>query len=119
MTQRVVTDFGLVLRNLRVNLGYTQGYIADYIGKSRTYVCDVEKGDCNAPKKDVLRNWLRALQCEDRYEELHQLALLNKTQFYGKLKPNDPSNPFIMRLVEKYNTNTLTDFDRQLLSCIE
>lgn len=119
MSNQVVTDFGLILRNIRINHGFTIRLIAEQIGKSTAYISDVEHGHSAPPKRETLRNWLKALHCEDRFDELHELALLNRTYVQARLQPRDPSNADIVTVVEKYTSGRLTEYDRQLLSCIE
>ena len=119
MSRPVITDFGTILRNLRVNAGITQRSIAEYIQKSTSYIANVEGNTTSAPRKEVLLEWLKCLGAEQRFEELNQLAHLNKTQVSAKLRPNDTINPKLVALIDKYKTNTLTTLDRNLLSCID
>lgn len=119
MSKQVVTDFGLILKNLRVNLGLTIRTVSEQIGKSTAYISNVEGGHAASPKRDTLRKWLEALHCSDRFDELNELAMLNRTYVQARLKPRDPSNPDIVTIMEKYDTGKLTDYDRQLLSCID
>jgi len=113
-----ITDFGLILRNLRTNLGITTTVLAQQIGLSQTYVTHVEKGVTSAPKRDTLRKWLKALHCEERFEELNSLALLNRTSVHAKLIPRDPSNADLARIIDAYKENRLTEADRLTLSVI-
>ena len=116
---KTCTDLGLHLRNLRVNLGLTQKFVADQLERSTTYVSDVENCTAAVPKGLILRKWLAVLQCEERFEEFQQLALHNRTFVNFKLRPKDPANHAMVRLAERYIHNQLTEFDRALLSCID
>ena len=113
-----ITDFGLILRNLRTNLGLTTVGVAKEIGKSQSYITHVEKGMTAAPKRETLRKWLKALHCEERFEELHSLALLNRTSIHAKLVPQDPSNADLARIIDAYKENNLSEADRLTLSVI-
>lgn len=37
-------DFGLMIRKRRKELGYTQGYIAEYTGLSASFISNLENG---------------------------------------------------------------------------
>jgi transcriptional regulator with XRE-family HTH domain len=113
-----VTDFGTILRNIRVNLGITVSALAKQIGVSQSYVTTVERGMRSAPKRDRLRAWLKALHCSERFDELHELAVLNRTSIYSRLIPKDPSNEDIVRIMDAYKANELTEMDRLTLSCL-
>jgi len=113
-----ITDFGLILRNLRVNLGITVVNVARGIGKSQSYVTQVERGMSSAPKRDTLRKWLKTLHCEERFEELNSLALINRTSLHARLTPLDPSNADLARIIDAYKADSLTEADRLALSII-
>ena len=42
------SDFGIVIRNRRKELKYTQAYLADYTGFSVSFISDLERGKATA-----------------------------------------------------------------------
>ena len=42
------SDFGIVIRNLRKELKYTQAYLAEYTGFSVSFISDLERGKATA-----------------------------------------------------------------------
>jgi len=113
-----VVDFGFKLRKIRINFGYTLGYIADHIGKSTTYVTHVERGERGAPEPKTLRKWLEALHMEDKFDEYNEQARLNRTNISVRMKTGHAANPHIARLIDAYQSGTLNEHDIDLLSLI-
>lgn len=51
-----MNEFGKLLKQYRIKAGRTYKEVADYIGKSVGYLCDIEKGRKNPPDPETVRN---------------------------------------------------------------
>lgn len=52
---KLLADFGLAIRRLRLARGYSQEEFADHVGVHRTYMGDVERGERNISLVNIAR----------------------------------------------------------------
>lgn len=115
----VIHDFGGLLREMRDNHGYTIADISRKTGLSAYKISKIEVGEVNLPDEQTLRHWLTALGCG---KKITNRLILVARQFRVKqtftLRPNEEANPHIIRILEYYAQDALTNFDRTLLATV-
>lgn len=115
----IVHNFGGLLRQMRDNHGYTMADISRKTGLSAYKLSQIENGNHNLPDEKTLRHWLLALGCGVKVTNRLILASRQfKTKQQFNLRSNEEANPHILRIIEYYNREALTNFDRALLSMI-
>jgi transcriptional regulator with XRE-family HTH domain len=115
----IINNFGGLLRQMRDNHGYTIADISRKTGLSAFKISQIENGNNNLPEEKTLRHWLLALGCGVKVT--NRLILVSrqfKTKQQFMLIPNEESNPHILRILEYYNREALTNFDRALLAMV-
>ena len=115
----IVHDFGGLLKQMRNNHGYTMADISRNTGLSAFKISQIENGNCNLPEEKTLKHWLMALGCGVKVT--NRLLLVSrqfKTKQYFILRSNEEANPHILRILEYYNREALTNFDRSLLAMV-
>ena len=53
--KQVVLDLGATVRELRIQLGYSQEGFADHVGLDRTYISGIERGVLNPSVKNLVK----------------------------------------------------------------
>lgn len=113
-----VTDFGKILRTLRENHGYTIQQVSKKVGIPPAQISAIERSQQELPPEVTLRAWLKKLGCEGNVKKLLLLARTFKLKHWIKLHQSDKSNADMIRLLDAYREENLTDFDRLLLKVI-
>ena len=104
---------------MRDNHGYTMADISRKTGLSAFKISKIETGEHNLPEEKTLKNWLMALGCGVKVTNRLILASRQfKTKQQFLLRSNEEANPHILRVIEYYNREALTNFDRALLAMI-
>ena len=111
-------DFGSVLRVLRENHGISLVILSKKLGLGAESISKIERSLASLPNEDVVRKWLEKLGCKDNLPELLRLYRQHKVMHSIRLHSKDPSNADLIRLLEAYKDQTLTELDRDLLALI-
>jgi transcriptional regulator with XRE-family HTH domain len=86
----VSNQFGQVIREKRISLGYTQEELAEMVGRSTGQIGQIERGE-TAPSVDVLEKLIDVLSIDPRLLFM-EYAVSNELQdtmvMLGKLEPN-------------------------------
>lgn len=114
----MVSDFGQLLRDLRDNHGYSIQKFSRIIGISPTKISRIECSRAELPPENDLRRWLNKLGCGKNTNKLILLARQWRINHYLRLHRNEACNPDIIRLLDAYREQKLTDHDRALLTLI-
>lgn len=118
MTQKVVSDFGSVLKQLRENRGWTREKLAKTIKRTAASITAIELGKASLPSEPQLRDWLKRLGCVDNLKSLIELSRTFQLSQTIRLRPKETCNADIIRLLQTYKYGTITDYDRSLLSLV-
>ena len=111
-------DFGSILRVLRENHGISLVSLSKKLGIGTETISKIERSLSGLPNEDTVRKWLEKLGCKDNVPELLRLYRQHKVMHSIRLHSKDPSNADLIRLIEAYKDQTLTDLDRDLLALI-
>lgn len=104
---------------MRDNHGYTMADISRKTGLSAFKISKIENGEHNLPEEKTLKHWLMALGCGVKVTNRLLLASrLFKTKQQFLLLANEEANPHILRIIEYYNREALTNYDRALLAMV-
>jgi transcriptional regulator with XRE-family HTH domain len=101
-----MNDFGKLFKFYRVNAGKTYKDVADYIGKSIGYLCDIEKGRKNPPDTEIVKRIESYLNVAD--QALVNLASKMKTKVEPTLQQIIKKRPQQMADL-LYRADDLTD----------
>jgi transcriptional regulator with XRE-family HTH domain len=118
VTFKETDDFGSILRILRENHGMSLVSLHKKIGIGTETISKIERSLTSLPNEGVIRTWLEKLGCKDNIPELLRLYRQHKVMHSIRLHSKDPSNADLIRLIEVYKDQTLTDLDRDLLALI-
>ena len=113
-----VDDYGLILRTLRMNQGYTIVSLAKMLNKPPQYISRVERSEAEIPNDVVLREWLKKLGCKDNLKSLLTKAHTYRVIHTIRLHSGDISNPDMIRLIDAYKDKSLSPLDRDLLKLL-
>lgn len=111
-------DFGNVLRTLRLNHGISITVLSKRLGISVSDISSIERSDKDLPDEKTLAKWLDKLGCTTNKRHLMLLAKKHIVTHRVKLHAKDPANSDMIRLIQAYKDQILTDYDRALLSVI-
>jgi transcriptional regulator with XRE-family HTH domain len=115
----LVYDFGGLLRTLRNNHGYTVGQLSKRIGLTPYAIGKIERSESNLPSETILKEWFVCLGCKrETVNKLLLAARVFRVKHYVTLVSREKANPDIIRLLEAYRQDALTDYDRALLSLV-
>lgn len=115
----IIYDFGGLLKDLRLNHGFSQSQISKKIGVPINKVHQVETNKRGLPSTDILRDWLLALGCGMKVTNRIMIAAKNlQTKQFFTLNTKEQANPDIVRLIQIYRQGALTNYDRCLLALI-
>lgn len=115
----IVYDFGGLLRDLRKNHGFSQAQVSRKIGVTINRVQQIENNRIRLPSTDVLKDWLLALGCGIQVTNKILIAAKNlQTKQFFTLNNREKANPDIVRIIQVYKQEELTDYDRCLLALI-
>jgi transcriptional regulator with XRE-family HTH domain len=104
---------------MRNNHGYNVAHISRNTGLTAYKISQIENGNTNLPEEKTLRQWLLALGCGVRVTNRLILASRQfKTKQQFVLRSNEEANPHILRILEYYNREALTNFDRTMLAMV-
>ena len=113
-----VHDFGTLLRHYRLNHGYTIQQVAKMVGLPVQTISAIELSKQDLPPENQLRMWLGKLGCGRSVNKIILLSRNYRVKHWITLNRNETSNPHLLRLIEAYRSNSLTDYDRALLQLI-
>lgn len=109
---------GSILRELRTNQGLSVVQMAKMLNRSPTFVSNIELGKTEIPREAELEAWFKKLGCKNNLKHLMSIARLSLVNHQIKLHRDDPSNADMIRLLEAYKENKLSQLDRDLLSVV-
>ena len=78
----------------------------------------IELSRKDLPSENVLRIWLTKLGCGKNTNKLAVMSRTYRVKHYITLNRNDTSNPDIIRVLEAYRTDKLSDYDKALLTLV-
>lgn len=113
-----IQDFGEILRQLRLNHGYSQRQMAKKVGIDPQKISRIERSVDEVPNEPLLRKWLDVLGSVDNKKELLRLYRQHRVVHHVRLHRKDQSNADMIRLLEAYKEEKLSQFDRDMLSLI-
>lgn len=115
----IIYDFGGLLRDLRKNHGFSQSQVAKKIGVPIAKIQKIETNKVGLPSTDILRDWLLALGCGVAVtNKIMVAAKALQTKQWFTLNTKESANPDIVRLIQVYRQEELTDYDRCLLTLV-
>ena len=118
-TETQVTDFGTILQQFRENKGWSRRELSLRIKRTETSIASIESGKTHLPSEPKLKEWLKILGCtKDKLSELIKLSHNFQLSHYIKLKPREPANPDLVRLIQTYKYGSLSDYERAILKTI-
>jgi hypothetical protein len=114
-----VPDFGQVLRSLRENHGYTCPKLSKIISIPPKDISLIELSQKDLPPENILRHWLHTLGCgRINVQKLILLSRQYRVKHWVKLNRNERCNPDLLRLIQRYRDEAITDYDRALLRLV-
>lgn len=113
-----VADFGSILRDLRQNHGYSLQTLSKMIHLPVSRLSRIECASAELPPENILRKWLEKLGCGKNTQKLIVLSRQWRVHHTFQLKRKESCNPDILRLMDAYQSDKLTDYDRDLLKLI-
>lgn len=118
-TETQVADFGTILQQFRENKGWSRRELSLRIKRTEASIHMIETGRTQLPIEPKLKAWLKILGCtNDKINELIKLSRNFQLSHNIKLKPREPANPDIVRLIQVYKYGTLSEYDRAILKTI-
>jgi len=114
----IFSDFGEYLRSLRIQKNLTRTEVAKALNLSMYTIRNIEEGYNIPPSPERLRLWLGALGESKQYPQALRLLRQtknNRTVFY---KIRNPATEHIDRLLDSYESGTLSITDLRLLQLI-
>ena len=96
------TQFGQVLREVRINAGKTQGDIASLLGISVPYVSDIEHGKRNPLSRERIEQVAAFLGCDAA--ALHHAAALDRGEVTLPLGPTEAHRSLALSLAARWET---------------
>lgn len=114
-----VPDFGFLLHQIRMFHGMTITKLSSKLGLPPQQISAIEASKKDLPPENILINWLNLLglnkvQCK----KVVLLSREYRVRHWITLNRNESANPDIVRLLDSYRLNKLTDFDRTLLRIV-
>lgn len=110
---------GSLLRLLRENHQYSLNDLSRRLNLSSNRISSIERGEKPLPAEEVLQIWLESLGLSKKViTDFIVKARAYKRFQTVKLNKNDPSNIDIVRLLEYYKQDQLTNYDKSLLRLI-
>ena len=114
----IASDFGTYLYNLRVERNLSAKDVAPTLGLSERTIHNIENGYNPPPSPERLRMWLQAIGCKEKYSEAMTLLSSIKLRRYVTYQPRNPANEHLDRLIDAYDSGTLTKADLEMLRMI-
>jgi len=114
-----VPDFGDLLRTLRNNHGYTIAQVAKMVSLPSHTISGIERSEKDLPSENILRAWFMRLGCgKINTNKLAVMARAYRVKHWIMLNRKDSSNPDILRILDKYKNEKLSDYDKCLLKLV-
>lgn len=113
-----INDFGIVLRKLRLNQGYSLNKLGKMINRSPQSVANIENSRAGLPAEHKLREWLVALGCKENLPFLMDKSKDFYLEHAIHLQKGEECNPDIIRLLKAYRLGKISQLDRDLLKLI-
>jgi transcriptional regulator with XRE-family HTH domain len=114
-----VPDFGNLLREIRLWHGMTIAELAKRISLDSQKISKIERSDADLPPENILQQWLSILGLS--LQDARKVILLSRqyrVKHWITLNRKETANTDIIRLLDSYRLDALTDFDRTLLRLI-
>lgn len=111
-----VPDFGDLLRQIRLWHGMTIAQLAKRLSLDSQKISKIERSDSDLPPENILQLWLGILGLST--PDARKVILLSRTfrvKHWITLNRKETANTDIIRLLDTYRLDGLTDFDRTLL----
>ena len=99
--------FGPYIRELRIDQGISQRYLAKKIGVAASYLNDIEKEKRTAPKPNVIKKLSYLLKIDN--DELNDLAGISKKSLAPDIKDYIQNNPKVVSLIRSIKNNNLNE----------
>jgi transcriptional regulator with XRE-family HTH domain len=113
-----VPDFGTLLRTLRANHGYSVQRLSKMVGLPAKTISDVELSKRDLPPENQLRLWLNKLGCGRNTHKIIVMSRQYRVKHWLTLNRKESCNPDMLRLIDAYRNDKLSDYDRALLKLI-
>ncbi len=114
-----VPDFGHLLRQIRLFHGMTIVALSAKLGIPRKQIEYIENSQKDLPPENILINWMNILGLsKTQCKKVILLSRQYRVKHWITLSRNEPANPDIVRLLDAYRLQKLTDFDRKLLRLV-
>ena len=114
----IASDFGMYLRNLRVEKNLTAADVGRELSLSASTIKNIEAGHNPPPRPERLKLWLKAIGHSSKYKEAMAFLSAIKTTRMVKYLPRDPANEHVDRLLDAYESGNLSSADLDLLRMI-
>lgn len=114
-----VPDFGDLLRQIRQWHGITIAQLAKRLSLDGPKISKIERSDSDLPPENILLQWLSILGLSKA--DIRKVILISRTfriKHTITLHRKETANTDIIRLLDTYRLENLTDFDRTLLRLI-
>ena len=111
-----VPDFGDLLHQIRLWHGMTIVQLAKRLSLKTSDISAIERSNKNLPPENILINWLIILGLSNA--DSRKVILMSRTfrvKHWIILNRKETANTDIIRLLDAYRLESLTDFDRTLL----
>ena len=114
----IASDFGTYLRNLRVSKNLTLKDISGPLNLAPKTIGNIEQGYNPPPRPARLKIWLKVLGYPDKYAEA--LAFLSSVKHGRSVKyqPRNAANEHLDRLLDAYDSGTLSSSDLNMMRMI-
>lgn len=114
-----VPDFGDLLRQIRHYHGWTIVKLAKRLSLKSEKISQIERSEADLPPENILMQWMEILGLAPA--DIRKVILLSRTfrvKHWITLNRKETANTDLIRLLDSYRLDSLTDFDRTLLRLI-
>lgn len=114
-----IADFGDLLRTYRQNHGYSILQLSKMIGIPPQDISMIELSKKDLPPEPMLRTWLHKLGCgRVNTQKTILLSRQYRVKHWISLNRKEKCNPDLLRLLEAYRSEKLSDYDKALMKLI-
>lgn len=114
----IASDFGTYLRNLRVSRNLTLKDLSGPLNLAAKTIGNIECGYNPPPRPARLKIWLRAVGYPEKYNEALAFLSAIRNSRTIQYQPRNGANEHIDRLIDAYESGTLSNADINLLRMI-
>ena len=114
-----VPDFGDLLKQIRLFHGTTIAHLSKKVGITAQKMSEIERSRIDLPPENILIQWLNLLGLnKTQSKKVIMLSRTFRVKHWILLHRQETSNPDMIRIMDAYRLQKLTDFDRTLLRLI-